>query len=283
MTSIASEVQSGSLSPIAAFYTVPELWARIRDTLARAGKDVNALGSDDLAAVDEFHIRGREATRELAGLVGIAANAFVLDIGCGIGGTARYLAAEYGCQVTGVDATADYCSLASELSARVGLQPRTSFHQGDALELPFHDASFDIVWTEHAQMNIADKARFYREATRVLRPGGRLAFHDVFAGPQDGLSFPVPWAATAEMSFLTPAQEVRRILQGLGLRERAWVDSTALSRQWFEASLERNKKLGPPALGLHLIMGGNAKQKFANTLAGLQGEQLATAHAVFEK
>ena len=283
MTPIASNVQSAALSRMAAHYTVPELGARILEVLASIGKDVNALSADDLAAVDEFHVRGREATRELAGLVGIATNASVLDVGCGIGGTARYLAAEYGCLVTGVDATADYCSLANELSARVGLQSRTIFRHGDALDLPFHDASFDIVWTEHMQMNVADKERFYREAARVLRPGGQLAFHDIFAGSRHGLGFPVPWAATAEMSFLIPAQEARHILLGLGLQERAWVDSTVLSRQWFESALEHNKKLGPPPLGLHLVMGDSAQQKSANALAGLRNGQLATAHAVFEK
>jgi SAM-dependent methyltransferase len=225
----------------------------------------------------------RTATVELAGMVDMEREAAVLDIGCGIGGTARHLAAEYGCHVTGIDLTPDYCTLACDLSARVGLEGRTSFRQGSALDLPWKDESFDIVWTEHVQMNISDKERFYREAARVLRKGGRFAFHDIFAGANDGLSFPVPWAAAPDMSFLAPADDVRDLLKNLDLTEVSWEDSTARSTAWFEAARERNAKLGPPALGLHLVMGPTAQQKFGNVLSGLKYGQLTTVLAVFEK
>jgi MPBQ/MSBQ methyltransferase len=264
-------------------YAAPDLGQRILGGVSQEGKVIDALNADDLAAVDEFHIRGREATVELAGMVGMRREAAVLDIGCGIGGTARHLAAEYGCHVSGIDLTPDYCTLARDLSARVGLEGRTSFRQGSALDLPWKDESFDIVWTEHVQMNISDKERFYREAARMLRKGGRFAFHDIFAGANDGLTFPVPWAGAPDMSFLAPANDVRDLLKNLELTEVSWEDSTARSTAWFEAARERNAKLGPPALGLHLVMGPTAQQKFGNVLSGLKNGQLTTVLAVFEK
>ena len=270
-------------STIADHYSVPELGQRILEGLKGVGADADALRVDDLASVDAFHIRGREATAELAGMTDIRPDAAVLDIGSGIGGTARHLAATYHCHVTGVDLTASFCDLARELSARVGLEERTFFRQGSALALPWDDASFDVVWTEHVQMNIADKERFYGEAARVLRFGGRLAFHDIFAGSEEGVSFPLPWAQTAEMSSLASPDHVRRMLAAAGLRERAWVDSTARSRAWFEAALERNAKAGPPPLGLHLVMGPTASEKFQNLLSGLSDGHLTTVLAVFEK
>lgn len=154
------------------YWTVTNLGDTILTTLQRMGKDIAALTPADLAPIDEFHIRGREATQELATYAGVHPEWAVLDVGSGLGGSARFLAGAYGCHVTGLDVTQAYCEVATMLSQRLGLSSRTVFQQGSAVALPFADATCDLVWTEHAQMNIADKAQLYGEMARVLKPGG---------------------------------------------------------------------------------------------------------------
>jgi SAM-dependent methyltransferase len=179
----------------------------------------------------------------------------VLDIGSGIGGTARCLAKEYGCCVTGIDLTEEYCQVASMLTAKVGLDEWVDYRQGDATNLPFEDNQFDVVWTEHVAMNIPDKRRLYSEMYRVLKPGGTLAIYDVLAGPSGPVLFPVPWARTPDNSFLVSAEELRQLLLDSGFTISDWKDSTVEAREWFVKLAERIRRDGFPVLGFHLLMG----------------------------
>jgi SAM-dependent methyltransferase len=146
-------------------------------------------------------------------------------MGCGIGGPARFLA-QQGCHVTGVDLTPDFVSLARELNARCGLADRIEIRQADATALPFADGTFDVAWTQHVVMNIADKAAFYGEARRVLRPGGRLALFDVVAGDGRTIHLPVPWASSADQNFLLPAGDVAALVEQAGFSISVWDDAT---------------------------------------------------------
>jgi MPBQ/MSBQ methyltransferase len=264
-------------------YDVGGLGARIDDALRSTGVDPTRIDVDNLAPVDAFHIRGRESTTELIALLELREGVEVLDVGCGIGGSARHLALDHGCRVTGIDLTDAYCELAGELSARLGLGAQTTFRQASALDLPFEDDSFDVVWTEHAQMNIADKRRFYAEAVRVLRPGGVLAFHDVFAGHGSELSYPMPWATTDESSFLTSVPSLREILAELPVEVESWVDCTRASTVWFGNVRERFAVGAPPPLGVHLLMGASAGDKVSNAHDGLASGALVTIQAVLRK
>jgi len=264
-------------------YTTGALAARISAALESSGKDSKTPTVDDLAPVDEFHIRGRVATEELARWAALRPGHSVLDAGCGIGGTSRYLAARFGCRVTGLDLTEEYCRVAEELSARAGLSDRTSFRHGSALELPFEDASFDVVWTEHAQMNIEDKERFYGELHRVLKPGGQLAFHDIFAGSGGAVLFPVPWAGDASISHLIAPDDLRELLTDLGLTADRWEDKTSESVSFFESVLARVRTEGWMPLGLHLLMGENASEKFSNVLRNLAEGRVKVVQAVMRR
>ncbi|MCC7413571.1 MAG: methyltransferase domain-containing protein [Gammaproteobacteria bacterium] len=255
----------------------------IVDALASSGRDLQRLRPADLAPVDAFHMRGREATTELAGCAGFARGKRVLDVGCGIGGSVRYLAHEHGCRAIGIDLTPDFVTTARALAALVGLGDAVRFLVGRATALPFADGTFANVWTEHVQMNVADKARFYAEAARVLAPGGRLVFHDVFEGPGGVPHYPVPWAADASISFLATPQRVRALLGDLGLRVLVWEDRSERSLAWFEAVAAKHRAAGPPALGVHLLMGPTAPIRFANVTRNLREGRVVVIQAVLEK
>jgi ubiquinone/menaquinone biosynthesis C-methylase UbiE len=251
--------------------------------LLDAGKDPARLKPEDLAPVDEFHVRGREATVELARRAALEPGSHVLDVGCGLGGSARYLAAEYRCRVTGIDLTQEYVDAANALAGMVGLSDSVAFRQASALGLPFDDASFDVVWTEHVQMNIADKRAFYREIGRVTRPGGMLLFHDIFAGEGGPPYYPVPWADESSISFLAAPQAVKATLEALGFVIHEWVDKSEPSLQWIATALERARVSGPPPVGTHLLMGETARQKLENVIRSLREGRLAVYQARAEK
>jgi ubiquinone/menaquinone biosynthesis C-methylase UbiE len=259
----------------------------ILDSIMRAvremGKDVAKLAPADLALVDEFHIRGREATIELARRAALTPGLKVLDVGCGLGGSARYLAGEHGCRVTGIDLTKEYVDVANALAELVGMKDLVTFRQASALDLPFADGSFDAVWTEHVQMNIADKRAFYSQIARVLIPYGRLLFHDIFQGPGGALHYPVPWAEDASISFLAAPETVRNVLQDLRFSVLDWDDKSQASLEWFVAAIEKLKVSGPSPLGLHLLMGKTARLKFENNIRNLREQRFVVLQGVVER
>ena len=181
---------------ISEYYGIHGILNSILDDLKSSGKDLHALTIDDLAPIDEFHTRGKESTIEIANLAQIQPHHKVLDVGCGLGGSARYIAVEHGCSVVGIDLTYEYIDVANTLTELVNLTDKVLFKQGSALELPFPSETFDVVWTEHAQMNIADKEQFYGELGRVLKPNGRLVFHDIFFGTASNPYYPNPGRST---------------------------------------------------------------------------------------
>ncbi len=279
---MASEAEQRN-SKVQDHYTVTDLGQSILDALAVAGRDPNRLTPEDLAPIDEFHIRGRAATLDLARAAKISRAMAVLDVGSGLGGPARTLASEYGCQVTGIDLTEAYCQTASLLSERLGLGHLLQFQQGDALSLPFEPASFDVVWTEHVAMNIADKARLYSEMYRVLKPGGTLAIYDILSGPEGPVHFPVPWARTPETSFLASPDELRACLTEAGFQITNWVDSTEAGKAWFVALAERIQRLGMPPLSFALLMGEDFSAMALNQRRNLEQGRIVLAQVVATK
>lgn len=260
-----------------------EVLERILRTLQAMGKDMTRLVPSDLAPVDEFHIRGREATIELANRAALRPGLRVLDVGSGLGGSARFLASEYRCHVTGIDLTREYVNAARALADLVGLGGEVEFRQANALDLPFADASFDVVWTEHAQMNIEDKRAFYGQGARVLKAGGELVFHDIFKGDGPPVDFPVPWAEEASISFLATPETARDILEAVGFEITHWEEKTRQSLEWFSAAIEKIKVAGPPPLGIHLLMGPSAKLKLENMVRNLEERRIVVFLAVARK
>jgi ubiquinone/menaquinone biosynthesis C-methylase UbiE len=268
---------------IQSHYSRLDLGDVILTALEKAGKDLNRLTPEDLAPIDQFHIRGRTATLELARAAGLDAAKHVLDVGCGVGGTSRCLAKEFGCRVTGIDLTDEYCRVAAMLSAKTGLAHLINYRQGDATRLPFDDQTFDVVWTEHVAMNIPDKTRLYREMHRVLKPGGTLAIYDVLAGPAAPVLYPVPWARTPDTSFLVTADELRKLLEVAEFTVADWSDTTEAARVWFVTLAEKIRKEGFPSLGFHLLLGADFKEMAINQGRNLQEGRIALAQIVARK
>jgi ubiquinone/menaquinone biosynthesis C-methylase UbiE len=252
-----------------------DLAARIAESLKAAGKDIAALKPEDLAAVDEFHVRGRKATLELAERMALAPGARVLDIGSGLGGPARTVAAATGAHVTGIDLTESFCAAAAEMSRWVGLGERVAFRQGDAMALPFEDASFDAAMTIHVAMNIAAKDAVYAEARRVLKPGGIFAVYDILQGEGGPVLFPVPWAREPSISHLASPAEMRGLLGGAGFTLLEESDSSAESLAWFQAMAARLQQAAPPVT-FQIFLGADFPAMARNQVRNLAEDRIRT-------
>jgi sarcosine/dimethylglycine N-methyltransferase len=259
-------------------YRATGLTERLKTALAVFGPEDQRLTPEQLAILDQFHTRGLAATAELAQLAGIAADMSVLDVGSGVGGPARFLAAIYGCRVTGVDLSEPFVDAARYLSERTGQSRQVSFQTASALELPFDDGRFDVVLLQHVAMNISDRVRLYREIRRTLKKGGRFATFDVVLGGGEP-HYPLPWARTPATSFLLTADATREAIEPAGFRMLAWRGDTEAAKAWF-AQLRVSGP--PPSPNLGVVMGPDFAQLSANLGRNLMEGRLGVLSAVFE-
>jgi ubiquinone/menaquinone biosynthesis C-methylase UbiE len=260
---------------VAGHYGKTGLEEKILGAVARAGIDAKNMTAIDLAPVDEFHIGGIDATRELAAQMELRKGMGLLDVGCGIGGPARYFAGECGCKVTGLDLTEEFVQVAMTLTRLVKLDPAAEFRQGSALQMPFEAATFDGAYMIHVGMNLADKAAVFRQVRRVLKPGALFTVFDIMRTGEGAISYPVPWAASEETSFVETVAGYASALQSAGFRVERQRDRREFGIQFTERNIARMAESGPPALGLHLLMGEKAPQMAKNMLAMLQQALLA--------
>lgn len=247
----------------------------IERALSGAGKDLARLQPADLALVEDFHTMGRFATAQLVDLARITPETSVLDAGSGVGGTARYVADRFGCPVTAIDLTEEYCDTSRWLNRLVGLDSRITVRQASVTELPFPDGSFDVVVSQHVQMNVADKARLYSEARRVLSDGGRLAMWDIAIGDHRTLDFPLPWADDPARSHLVTPDALRAAVESAGLTVEHWNDLTDQAAEFMRALLAQ------PAnpLGLHAFV-ADFPRKVENLTRALADGRLRAVQAI---
>ena len=252
-------------------YTSGDLLARLEARLREDGCELAHATVEALAPYDHFHGRGLEATEDMAKLLPISGTDHVLDVGCGLGGPARYLARRFGCRVSGIDLTAEFCDAARHLTALLGLEDRVSVSEGDALAMPFDDATFDGAYSMNVSMNIADKRALYREIHRVLRPGAWLMLSEAAQGPGGAPDFPTPWARTAASSFLATKAETRESLEACGFAIESLRETTEAALAYGARSRALVEAGGKPLhRAVSLIHGALAEDAAANSARALR-------------
>ncbi|MDD2386044.1 MAG: methyltransferase domain-containing protein [Bacteroidales bacterium] len=246
------------------------------------GVDLNNVSRKDIARVDEFHVGGAEISKELAEIANIK-NARLLDIGCGIGGPCRMLAEEFNCDTVGIDLSKEYVITANLLSKLVGLHHKTKFIYGDAINLPFQDDTFDVVWTQHVQMNISDKMKFCSEIERVLNNKGCFIYYEVFTKENQKVSYPLPWADDEKISFLAESSIMNSYFKEFGLIKGQFIDQTESGIKILEKSLSRMPQRQSSKLGLNVLMGSTTKDKMTNLLNGLRESKIHLESGIYRR
>lgn len=268
---------------VARHYAHGSLAEAVLAALAVAGKNVDALTPEDLAPIDEFHVRGREATAELGRGLGLRPEMHVLDVGSGIGGPSRHLAEVYGCRITGIDLTEEFCAVAAMLAERIGCGEQVTYRQANALAMPFDDGTYDAAYTQHVAMNVEDKAALYAEIRRVLKPGATFGIYDLLQGAGGQALLPAPWAREPSASFLVTPDQLRALLEAAGFEILSWRDTTAEGRAWFMRMRDRMSADGPPALGCHIVLGDDFTVMARNQVRNLMEDRIAPTEVICRK
>jgi len=265
------------------YYSPNNLYNKIIEGLDKSGKDLSRVTLDDLQPVDEFHIRGDVATKELITLSSFTSDMHIIDVGCGIGGSTRRLSHEVGCCVTGVDLSDEYIDAAERLTKLLNMQGRVKFHAASALAMPFADASFDGAWSIQMNMNVEDKLGWLKEVYRVLKPGGRAILYEVCGNANTPVYFPVPWAQDSSISFLLHPDAFSEVITSAGFNVDVWSDKTDLARKAFSQMKEPAGKPSLPELGVHLLVGNDIQTKAYNLHRNLEEARVSLIEMVAAK
>ena len=268
---------------IHSYYSPNDLYNRIIEGLDKLDINLSEVTLDDLQSVDEFHIRGHVATRELIKLSDFTPDMHILDVGCGIGSSTRRLSSETGCRVTGIDLSDAYIDTAERLTELLNMQDRVKFQAASALELPYDDNSFDGVWSLQMNMNVEDKLTWLVETCRVLKPGSCAVLYEVCGHKNTPQYFPVPWAQDSSMSFLVPPGSFRDIITAAGFDVTVWNDKTDLARQAFAQVKEPVGEPNLPPLGVYMLVGDDVSTKAYNLHRNLEEERVSLIETVAVK
>lgn len=269
---------------IAEHYQHGYLLAEIEDAIQKQGKNKTKLSLEDLALVDEFHIGGRIASAHLLDQLKFKPQQNILDIGCGLGGAARFVAKRYHSFISGIDLTLEYIETGNELSNWLGLSNKVMLKQANALNLPFERVHFDGAYMMHVGMNIKDKKQLFSEVCRVLKPHSFFGIYDVIQQKKGDLIYPVPWAIQPQDSYLASIDEYKRHLLSTGFKIIAINNRRDFAIDFFQQIRAKNKlNGGPPALGIHTIMKTSAHQKLTNLRSSIENNIVAPIEIIVQK
>jgi len=266
---------------VAAHYTHGQLLDRIVSGVEAIGKTAATVTVDELAPVDEFHIGGRQASEDFISQLELSADDHTLDVGCGIGGTCRFVASRFGCRVTGIDLTPEFVSTGQSLCDWVGLSGQVELHQGDASAMPFTDQSFDAAFMLHVGMNIANKAGLFAEVYRLIKPGGFFGVYDVMQTSDEPLSYPVPWSSVAGTSALATRAQYTEALELAGFGVLKIRDRREFAAEFFAETRRRMDQAGgAPPLGVHIAMGESATVKISNMVENIAAGRISPVEII---
>jgi len=269
---------------VAAHYTHGQLLDRILGGIRAIGKTPGTVTVDDLAPVDEFHIGGRQASEEFIDQLELSPDHHVLDVGCGIGGTSRFVASRYGCRVTGIDLTPEFVSTGQSLCEWVGLAGQVKLTQGDATAMPFDDESFDAAFMLHVGMNIADKVGLFAEVHRLIKPEAVFGVYDVMRTSDEALTYPVPWSTTPDTSALATREQYIEALGQAGFNVIRIRDRREFAAEFFAEARRRMEATGgSPPLGVHIAMGESAPAKISNMVENIASGCIAPIEIIAGK
>ncbi len=269
---------------VARHYDHGALIEAIEAGIRRIGKTTETITVDDLAGVDEFHVGGRRASIDFFSQLGFSASDHLLDIGCGLGGAARYVASALGARVSGIDLTEDYIEAGEEMNAWTGLSDKIDLHEGNALDLPFASGAFDGAYMLHVGMNIEDKNTLFRGVSNCLKPGAVFGVYDIMRTGGGELTFPVPWAATPATSFVSAPDQYTTALQAAGFEIIATRERRQFALDFFaQMTAHADAPDGPPPLGLHILMGMSIKAKMKNIIANIEAGMIAPVEMIARK
>lgn len=255
---------------IAAHWGRGDVYGLIVSALEKASKPLANLTVEDLAPMDHFHARGFPATVDLADRLPIKAGQRILDIGCGLGGPARYMAKRFQCTIDGVDITEAFVEAANKLTALVGMQGRVKVELGDGQHLAYADACFDGAYTQHVTMNVPDRPAFFAEAHRVLKPGAFFALTEHGLGAKGNPHYPLPWSEDGSGAHLVPPAETRAMLEKAGFEDIVVEDTGVKYVAAYKTAIDRAEKGALPPLGIHVVMGETALQKTRNAARNIE-------------
>ena len=255
---------------IADHWAKGDVYALIVSALGKMSKSLDAVTIEDLAPVDHFHARGLPATVELADRLPIKAGQHILDIGCGLGGPARYMASRFQCRVSGVDITQPFVDAANKLTALLRMEDRVTIQRGDGQRLPYLDAMFDGAYAQHVTMNVADRRTFFAEAFRTLGNGAFFALTEHGLGPKGNPHYPLPWSADGSGAYLVTPAETRALLEAAGFEDIVLEDTGAKYVAAYKTVIEKAEKGILPPLGIHILMGDTALQKTRNAARNIE-------------
>ena len=255
-----------------------DVYGLILAALRKAGKNPDALTLEDLAPIDHYHARGFPATVELADRLTITSDDHILDIGCGLGGPARYFAARFRCKISGIDITPAFVDAARKLTGLVGMVSQVTFEQGDGQQLPYQAGAFDGAYTQHVTMNVADRTRFLGEAFRVLRPGAFFALSEHGLGRAGNPHFPLPWSMDDSGSWLITPSETRAVLEAVGFEDTGHKYLAA-----YKQGMELAARGASPVLGVHILAGESAPERVRNAARNIQENRTHPVQVVCRK
>ena len=247
-----------------------DVYGLIVSALNKMSKSLESLTVEDLAPVDHFHARGFPATVELADRLPIKAGQHIVDIGCGLGGPARYIAKRFQCSVSGVDITEPFVEAANKLTTLVRMEGQVKIEHGDGQRLPYSNACFDGAYTQHVTMNVADRPKFFAEAYRVLKPGAFFALTEHGLGAKGDPHYPVPWSADGSGAYLVTPSETRAFLEKTGFEDIVVEDTGAKYVAGYKMVIEKAETGALPPLGTHILLGETAWEKMRNAARNIE-------------